>query len=146
MAERAAVLAARLFELAAEVAGPGRVGTDAVHIETWEHHLQLGGERLARRIYTDAEIEFCEGRSDRLSTRLAAKEAVLKALGTGVRGVSMDEVEVVSEPSGRPALRLHGRATGIAETLGLSGFEVSLCHEGGFALAVVIAQTKEVRG
>lgn len=146
MPERATVLAARLSEIAAAVTKPNRVGTDAVHIETWERHLHLGGERLTRRIYTDAEIEFCEGRPDRLSTRLAAKEAVLKALGTGVRGVSMNEVEVVSEPSGRPTLRLHGRATGIAETLGLSGFEVSLCHEEGFALAVVVAQSKEVCG
>jgi holo-[acyl-carrier protein] synthase len=146
MPERAPVLAASLSELAAEATKPDRVGTDAVHIETWERHLRLGGERLAKRIYTDAEIEFCEGRPDRLSTRLAAKEAVLKALGTGVRGVSMDEVEVVSEPSGRPAVRLHGRAAGIAETLGLWGFEVSLCHEEGFAMAVVIAQSKEVRG
>lgn len=146
MAERATALASRLSELAAEVVGPGRVGTDAVHIETWERHLRLGGERLAKRIYTDAEIEFCEGRPDRLSTRLAAKEAVLKALGTGVRGVGMDEVEVVSEPSGRPTLRLHGRAFEIAETLGLSGFELSLCHEEGFALAVVIAQSEEERG
>lgn len=146
MAERATALSARLSELATEIAKPGRVGTDAVHIETWERHLRLGGERLAKRIYTDAEIEFCEGRPDRLSTRLAAKEAVLKALGTGVRGVSMGEVEVVSEPSGRPTLRLHGRAAGIAETLGLWGFEVSLCHEEGFAMAVVTAQSKEVRG
>jgi holo-[acyl-carrier protein] synthase len=146
MSERATVLATRLSDLAAEVARPSRVGTDAVHIETWGRHLRLGGERLIRRIYTDSEIEFCEGRPDRLSTRLAAKEAVLKALGTGVRGVSMDEVEVVSEPSGRPTLRLHGRAAGIAETLGLSGFEVSLCHEESFAMAVVIAQSEEVSG
>lgn len=146
MPERATVLAARLSELAAEVAGPGRVGADAVHIETWGRHLRLGGERLAKRIYTDAEIEFCEGRIERLSTRLTAKEAALKALGTGVRGVSLVEVEVVSEPSGRPTLRLQGRAIGIAETLGLSGFEVSLCHEEGYALAVVSAQSKEVRG
>jgi len=146
MPEPAAALATRLSELAAGMAGPCRVGTDAVHIKTWERHLRLGGERLIRRIYTDAEVDFCEGRPDRLSTRLAAKEAVLKVLGTGVRGVSMDEVEVVSESSGRPTLRLHGRAAGIAETLGLSGLEVSLCHEEGFALAVVIAQSKEVGG
>jgi holo-[acyl-carrier protein] synthase len=146
MADRATALATRLSELAAVVAGPSRVGTDAVHIETWERHLRLGGERLAKRIYTDTEIEFCEGRPDRLSTRLAAKEAVVKALGTGVRGVGLDEVEVVSETSGRPTLRLHGRALGIADTLGLSRFELSLCHEEGFALAVVIAQSEEVHG
>jgi holo-[acyl-carrier protein] synthase len=145
MPERTTLLAASLSELAADAARTGRVGTDAVHIETWERHLRLGGERLARRIYTSGEIEFCEGRADRLSTRLAAKEAALKALGTGVRGVSMVEVEVVSESSGRPTLRLHDRASGIAETLGLSKFEVSLCHEEGFAMAVVIAQSKEVR-
>ena len=106
----AATLAARLDPLAHAVHGPARVGVDAVHIPTWERHLRLGGDALLRRTYARAEIEFCASRPDRLSSRLAGKEAVLKALGTGIRGVGLVDVEIVSEPAGRPTVVLHGAA------------------------------------
>lgn len=126
----------RLSRLSHRVLAPAHIGVDAVHIPTWERHVRVGGDALLRRTYSRAEIEFCAGRPDRLSSRLAGKEAVLKALGTGIRGVGLAEVEIVSEPTGRPRVVLHCRAKARAAELGLVGIEVSLCHETDMALAV----------
>jgi holo-[acyl-carrier protein] synthase len=130
-----------LARLAGQVLSPARVGVDAVHIPTWERHLRLGGDALLERTYTRGEIVFCVGRPDRLSSRLAGKEAVLKALGTGIRGVGLDDVEIVSEPTGRPTVVLHGPARERAAELGLDRIEVSLCHEAEIALAVAAGLT-----
>lgn len=138
----AAALAARLEPLAHAVLQPARVGIDAVHIPTWERHVGLGGDALLRRTYSPAEIEFCAGRPDRLSSRLAGKEAVLKALGTGMRGIGLADVEIVSESSGRPTVVLHGPARTRAADLGLERIEVSLCHETEVALAVAAGLTE----
>lgn len=115
-----------------------RVGVDAVHIPTWERHLALAGEPLLRRVYTAGEREFSAGRVERLASRLAAKEATLKVLGTGVRGVALRDVEVVCEPTGRPTIVLHGPADRRAAELGVARVEVSVCHEQELALAVAI--------
>jgi holo-[acyl-carrier protein] synthase len=129
-------LAARLEPLARSVLAPARVGVDAVHIPTWQRHAELGGAALLHRVYTDAEIEFCAGRPERLCSRLAGKEAVLKALGTGIRGIGLADVEILSEPTGRPTVVLHGPARERAAEIALERIELSLCHEGEFALAV----------
>jgi holo-[acyl-carrier protein] synthase len=134
--EGSARIAGRLEDASREILGQARVGVDAVHIPTWEHHLAVGGEALLKRVYTDSEIDFCAGRAERLSSRLAGKEATLKVLGTGIRGVALLDVEVVSMPSGRPTIRLHGAALGHASELGLDHIDVSLCHEHEMALAV----------
>jgi holo-[acyl-carrier protein] synthase len=134
-----------LDHMAHEVLAPARVGVDAVHIPTWAHQLTVGGERLLERTYTPMELEFCAGRPDRLSSRLAGKEAVLKALGTGVRGIGFADVEIVSEPTGRPTVVLHGPACTRAEELAIARFELSLCHEGEFALAVVAGLVERPR-
>jgi holo-[acyl-carrier protein] synthase len=140
-----AAIAKRLELLARRLLMPARVGVDAVHIPTWERHLGLGGDALLRRTYTSAELAFCSGRTDRLSSRLAGKEAVLKALGTGIRGVGLADVEIVSEAGGRPTVILHGPARARAATLGLDRIEVSLCHESDFALAVAAGLTEAKR-
>lgn len=114
------------------------VGVDVVEIETWGRQLAVGGEKLNRRIYTEDEVIHCRGRSDRLATRLAAKEAVSKLLGTGLRGISPNEIEVVSEPSGRPTIELHGRARERASSIGVGSIELSLSHEAGYAFAVAL--------
>lgn len=140
-----AILAARLGQLAQAVLKPARVGVDAVHIPTWERHLGLGGDALVQRTYNPAEIDCCAGRPDRLSSRLAGKEAVLKALGTGIRGVGLADVEIVSEATGRPTVILHRAARTTAADLGLDRIEVSLCHEGDFAFAVAAGLTEVTR-
>jgi holo-[acyl-carrier protein] synthase len=114
------------------------VGVDAVQIATWTRHLRLGGNLLLRRTYTPAEIAYCAGRVERLASRLAGKEAVLKALGTGIRGVGLRDIEIVTTPVGRPTVVLHDRAAAAANRAGIERVEVSLCHEEDYALAVAV--------
>lgn len=127
-------------ETIAKGMGLERVGFDAVHIPTWRRCLEVGGDALLRRTYTAAEVAFCRTEIDRLAARFAAKEAILKVLGTGLTGVGMNEVEVVTEPSGRPGVRLHCNAQSIAESLRLRDFQLSLCHEVEYAFAIATAR------
>lgn len=138
-------LVERLDALVRDLMAPARVGVDAVHIPTWERHLGLGGEPLLQRTYTEGELVFCDRRPDRLASRLAGKESVLKALGTGIRGIGLADIEIVSEPTGRPTVILHGRAQSQATDLGLHHVEVSLCHENDIALAVAVGVTEVAR-
>lgn len=115
------------------------VGVDAVHIPTWAGILARTGRALVNRVYTDQELGFADGRIDRLATRLAAKEAVLKALGTGNRGIGLHEVEVVSQPEGAPTVVLHGAASERHGELNLGPVAISLCHEDDVAYAVALA-------
>jgi len=112
------------------------VGVDVVSIPRWARRLEAGGDALIHRIYTEAELRVAAGRIDRLATRLAAKEAVLKALGTGIRGIALRDVEVRVDRQGKPTIKLGEPAAFRARQLGLDGVAVSLCHEGGFAIAV----------
>lgn len=141
----AEVLSDQLTGAISRLARTQRVGADAVHIPTWERHLHLGGDLLLRRTYRRGEIEFSAGRADRLAARLAGKEAALKVLGTGIRGVGLHDVEIVSTPCGRPEVVLHGPAETVAEQLGLTRIEISLCHEHDFALAVAVGITETSR-
>jgi len=118
----------------------GPIGVDVVHIPTWSRYLELTGETLLRSTYRQEEVQFAAGRADRLSTRLAAKEAVLKVLGTGVRGIGFRDVEIVSEPEGRPTVRLYEAAAARAIELAIESIEISLCHEGEYAIAVAAGQ------
>jgi holo-[acyl-carrier protein] synthase len=136
-----AQLTGRLAALAEEATATGRIGVDAVHIPTWARHLDIGGPALAERVYTPSEIAFCAGRTERLAARLAAKEAVLKVLGTGIRGIALRDVEIHSDPDGRPRVALHGRGAARARELGLDSVAVSLCHEDDFGLAVAAGTT-----
>lgn len=116
------------------------VGFDACDIEAWGRCLDEGGEALLRRTYRTGELDECAGRVDRLSTRLAAKEAVAKALGTGFcNGVTFTDVEVVTSREGHPSVRLHGGAAEQARRAGITSVHVSLSHESGMAYAYVVA-------
>jgi holo-[acyl-carrier protein] synthase len=116
-----------------------QVGVDLIEIGRIEGALARFGERFLRRIYTPAERGYCRGRPAELAARFAAKEATMKALGTGRRGVGWREVEVLADRRGRPIVRLHGRALRRAAELGLTGFAVSLSHSRGMAVASVVA-------
>jgi len=123
-----------------------RVGVDAVHIPTWERHIRLGGDKLLSRIYTTGELAFAQGRIERLAARVAAKEAVLKMFGTGVRGIALHDVEVVSTPQGEPQIVLHGPARSRAEELRLSCVAISLAHEREYAIAFAVGSASGRKG
>lgn len=120
-----------------------QVGTDIVEIARIAAALGRFGGRFLERVYTPAEQALCHGRPSELAARFAAKEAAMKALGTGRRGVGWREVEVLADMRGRPLLHLHGRAAARAAALGLPNLAVSLSHERGHAIAVVIAWGEE---
>ena len=114
-------------------------GVDIIEIDRIRSTLERWGDRFLLRIYTEDERAYCRGRPPQLAARFAAKEAAMKALGTGRQGVGWKEVEVHREPSGAPAIRLHGRAAERAAVLGLTGFAVSMSHSRQYAVAFVIA-------
>ena len=120
-----------------------QVGVDIVEIERVHAMAERWGARFLQRIYTSGELAYCRGRASQLAGRFAAKEAVMKALGTGTRSVGWRDIEIWKEPTGAPAVRLHGRATKRAEVLGLHHFAISISHSGEYAVAFVVATQGE---
>lgn len=116
------------------------VGVDLIEIERIAQAVQRWGDRFLLRVYTPGELAYARGRPPQLAARFAAKEAVMKALGTGVRGVGWREVEVVRAPGQAPTVRLHGRALARAQRLGLVRFALSLAHSREHAIAVVVGE------
>ena len=115
-------------------------GVDIIEIPRIARVLEQYGQRFLRRIYTSGEIEYCRERPPNLAGRFAAKEATMKALGTGVRGVAWKDIEVIRAPSGAPSIRLHGRAKARAERLGVQEISLSMSHSREYAVAFVVTQ------
>ncbi|MCL6647981.1 MAG: holo-ACP synthase [Chloroflexi bacterium] len=113
-------------------------GIDLVAIDRIQQTLDRFGDRFTQRVFTPAELASCAGRPASLAARFAAKEAVAKALGTGIGAIRWREIEVVVDPAGRPLLRLEGAAAARARALGLRELALSLSHERTHAVAVVV--------
>jgi holo-[acyl-carrier protein] synthase len=114
------------------------VGIDLVDIDRVEAALGRTPS-IAGRLWTPAEQAHCRGRVPSLAARFAAKEAVAKALGTGVRGFAFVDVEVVADELGRPAVALHDRAAEVAAAAGVTGWQLSLSTSRSTAGAVAVA-------
>jgi holo-[acyl-carrier protein] synthase len=118
------------------------VGIDLVEVARLARALANHGSRFEARVYTPGELGDCAGRADRilaLAARFAAKEACLKALGTGwASGIGFRQIEVARDPHGRPSLRLHGEAAARARAIGVARCHVSLSHQPTVAAAVVV--------
>jgi len=127
------------------------IGVDACEVDRIRRVLAAPhGARFRARVFTDAEQAYCEsrgrGRVESYAARFAAKEAVMKALGTGWGdGVGWRDVEVIADPAGRPGLSLHGQAAVVARRLGMARWFVSLTHTRVAATAWVIAERGAVR-
>lgn len=118
------------------------LGTDVVDIDRLRTVLERT-PRVADRVFTDGERALAASRRDpvpALAARFAAKEAVMKALGVGLGAFELRDVEVVREPSGRPILRLTGRAAALADEAGVTRWHLSLSHSDLVAIAVVGAE------
>ncbi len=120
------------------------VGVDLVEIPRIERALARFGEKFLARVYTPDEVRYSRGRPAELAARFAAKEAVAKALGAGMRilspaGIGWLDVETLNEAGGKPYLILHGRARDLAAAQGLTEWAISLSHDGGMAIAFVAA-------
>ena len=118
-------------------------GVDIIEISRIAQTLERYGERFLCRIYTPGELEYCRGRPSKLASRFAAKEATMKALGTGVRGVGWKDIEVVRAASGAPSIELHGRARTRAERLGVVEISVSMSDSRDNAVAFVVTRRNE---
>ncbi|MEL7645449.1 MAG: holo-ACP synthase [Anaerolineaceae bacterium] len=117
-----------------------KCGVDIVKIERLEAVNPAIRARFIQRVFTPLEQAQLGAESEALAGVFAAKEAATKALGTGIGRVSWQDVEVIHANSGEPELRLHGEALRAALARGLSEWAVSITHDGGLALAFVVAQ------
>ena len=117
-------------------------GVDIIEISRIRKMVKRWGKRFLDRIYTDTELRICKGRPDKLASRFAGKEAVMKALGTGARGISWREIEIDSQPSGKPVVNLYGKAQEKARSLGLEELAISLSDSREYSVAFVVGEMK----
>jgi phosphopantetheine--protein transferase-like protein len=116
--------------------GTTELGIDIIKVERIAAALKKHGDRFPRRVLTDGENRYVRNRPQNFAGRWAAKEAVSKVLGLGVRGVGWTEIEIQRLPTGAPSVKLHGRAARRAEQLGMGRIAVSISHEGEYAVAI----------
>src|SRR5947209_17146474 len=103
-------------------------GIDVIEIARIARTYERFGERFLKRVYTPAEVTYCRGKVRRLAGRFAAKEAVSKALGIGIRRISWRDIEILPDSLGKPHVHLHGRAAEVARVQRFAGFDVSITH------------------
>ena len=121
-------------------------GIDMVEIHRIEEIIKSQqGDRFLKRICTPDEIKCCEGRIQSMAGRFAAKEAVMKALGSGNIGVSWQDIEITANEDGAPVLTLYGGAETKAKKLGVRHMAISISHTGEHAIASVIGECDEDR-
>src|SRR5205814_3148563 len=116
--------------------GTTELGIDIIKVQRIRDTLARVGSRFSGRVLTPTEQRYVRDRPETLAGRWAAKEAVSKVLGLGVRGIGWREIEIERLPTGQPAVRLHGRAATRAGQLGMERIAVSISHEADYAVAV----------
>jgi len=116
--------------------GTTELGIDIIKVERIRATLERFGARFSSRVLTPAEAAYVRDRAETFAGRWAAKEAISKVLGLGVRGVGWREIEIVRLPTGQPSVRLSGRAQRRADQLGMVRIAVSISHERDYAVAV----------
>ena len=118
------------------------IGTDVLEISRIKSAVERNGERFLNRVFTPAEQAYCLIQRDPypgLAARFAAKEAVVKALGTGFRGLSWTDVEVNKHSGGAPGVVLHGAACRFAQDQGITEIKLSISHSRQMAVAFAVA-------
>ena len=116
--------------------GTTELGIDIIKVERIRAALERFGPRFSRRVLTDAEQRYVRDRPETMAGRWAAKEAVSKVLGLGVRGIGWRDIEIERLPTGQPSVRLHGRAEQRAAQLRMDRIAVSISHESDYAVAI----------
>jgi holo-[acyl-carrier protein] synthase len=116
--------------------GITELGIDIIRVDRIRASLERFGTRFTNRVLTPAERRYVRDRPETMAGRWAAKEAVSKVLGLGVRGIGWRDIEIERLPTGQPAVRLHGRAAARAEQLGMGRIAVSITHESDYAVAM----------
>ncbi len=121
-------------------------GIDLIEVQRIARSIERFGAHFLARLFTEAEIAYCQRKTrtaaESFAARFAAKEAGAKALGTGIgNGVTWKEIEVGREPGGRPTLKLHGRAAQLAKAAHVQHIALSLTHTAELAIASVAMET-----
>ena len=120
-------------------------GIDITEVPRIREAIERHGERFLKRVFTEGEMQYCESKANRIeryAARFAAKEAGMKAIGTGWNhGVRWRDIEVARKPGGRPTLLLHGKAAEFAAKLGATNIALSLTHTAEEAMAQVILES-----
>lgn len=116
-----------------------RTGIDLIEIDRVAEVIARHGKHYLERVYTPAELEQCGKRTESLAGRFAAKEAVAKALGSGIGEVGWKEIEILGDEQNAPALTLHGAAEARARELGLTNWSVSISHSMSHVVALAVA-------
>jgi holo-[acyl-carrier protein] synthase len=113
---------------AASASGTIRAGVNRVELDDFRRTMDVAGQPFLDRLFTAEELAFSAGRVERLAGRFAAKEAVVKVLGTGFRGIASSEVEIATAPAGQPHVVLRGRAQRRAEEIHITSLAISITH------------------
>ncbi|MCD4752283.1 MAG: holo-ACP synthase [Anaerolineaceae bacterium] len=116
-----------------------RSGIDMVEINRFSDLKPDLRERFLHRVFTNQEMEDCGGHDQKFAGRFAVKEAVAKALGTGIGPVSWKDIEIITQENGEPLLVLHNKAHEIAESLGLVQWSISISHTSEHAIGLAVA-------
>jgi len=116
--------------------GTTELGIDIIKVDRIRATLAKFGPRFSKRVLTPAEQRYVRDRPETFAGRWAAKEAVSKVLGLGVRGIGWRDIEVERLPTGQPSVRLHGRAAARADQLGMGRIALSITHESDYAVAI----------
>lgn len=116
--------------------GTTELGIDIIKVDRIRETIARFGTRFTGRVLTPAEQRYVRDRPETMAGRWAAKEAVSKVLGLGVRGIGWRDIEVERLPTGQPSVRLHGRAAARAEQLGMGRIALSISHESDYAVAI----------
>jgi holo-[acyl-carrier protein] synthase len=114
------------------------IGIDIIEIPRIAQAIARWHDSFLTRVYTTAELEYCHNAIPSLAARFAAKEATMKALGIGMKGLSWRDIEVLSNADGAPSLRLHGRALKKSKEAGVTELSITLSHSKQHAIAFVI--------
>jgi holo-[acyl-carrier protein] synthase len=117
------------------------IGVDIVEIPRLERAIARWGERFLRRVYTRSELKLYREKLSSLAARFAAKEAIIKALGKPVRGICLRDIEILSDPNGKPLVNLYGKAQQQAQSLGLNRLAITLSHSKEYAVAFASGET-----
>jgi len=118
------------------------IGIDIIEITRIEKAISCWGDGFLHRVYTEPELKLYHDKPWSLAARFAGKEAVIKALGPQTKGISWKEIEILSDPGGKPSVRLYGKARNRADSLGLDKLNISLSHSKEYAIAFVAGETK----
>jgi holo-[acyl-carrier protein] synthase len=116
------------------------IGIDLVEIDRIQRAIDRTGMKFLARVFTPCERRLCGGRAWRLAGRFAAKEALLKAAGTGLRGFSWQDIEILTDSFGAPIVTCHGNFAAVLSGQGVSHIHLSISHSRDFAVAQAVLE------